>query len=321
VAQVGAPVGTVGIVWGFDAGRALVLDPRIRAVAFTGSLTGGRHLHDLAATRPEPIPFHGELSSLNPIFVTPGAARDWAEAVGQGFVRSFSFGHGQVCTKPGLLLVPAGADGAAVREEVARRVAELAPSWLLNDGIRAMFQQGVERLSALPGVRRTSVEVPAGGDERTVGPVLVTVDAKQLLRADSPLLEECFGPFAVVAEYQDADELQEVAEALGGQLSAAIHSTDGEADLAGRLLARLGRTCGRIVWNGYTTGVVVGWATHHGGPYPATTSPEHTSVGAASVRRFLRPVCYQSVPDALLPPELRESNPLRLPRRVDGTLC
>ncbi|MDN0200482.1 aldehyde dehydrogenase (NADP(+)) [Streptomyces sp. S.PNR 29] len=320
VAAVGAPVGTLGLVWGFEAGRELVLDPRIRAVAFTGSLTGGRHLHDLAASRPEPIPFHGELSSLNPILVTPGAARQRAEAVGRGFVQSFSFGHGQVCTKPGLLLVPAGDDGAALREEVARGVAELAPSWLLNDGIRAMFQQGVERLSTLPGVRTAAVGGSAGDDGRTVSPALVTVDAKRLLTGDSPLLEECFGPFAVVAEYQDVSELEEVAGVLGGQLSAAIHSTDGESDLAGRLLARLGRTCGRIVWNGFTTGVVVGWATHHGGPYPATTSAEHTSVGAAAIRRFLRPVCYQSVPDTLLPPELREANPLGIPRRVDGVL-
>ncbi|GGY90266.1 aldehyde dehydrogenase (NADP(+)) [Streptomyces poonensis] len=321
VAACGAPVGTVGIVWGFDAGRTLVLDPRIKAVGFTGSLSGGRHLHRLATSRPEPIPFHGELSSLNPVFVTPGAARERAEAVGRGFVQSFSFGHGQVCTKPGLLLVPAGADGAALREEVARAVAELAPSWLLNDGIRSMFRQGVERLSTLPGVRPAAAGRPAGDDERLVGAALVSVDAKELLHGAAPLMEECFGPFAVLAEYHDTTELEEAAEALAGQLSCAVHATDDDHELAGRLLDRLTRSCGRIVWNGFTTGVAVGWATHHGGPYPATTSPEHTSVGAASIGRFLRPVCYQSVPDALLPPQLRDANPLELPRRVDGVRC
>ncbi|MFH8975081.1 aldehyde dehydrogenase (NADP(+)) [Streptomyces sp. NPDC017890] len=320
VAATGAPVGTVGIVWGFEAGRALVLDHRIRAVGFTGSLTGGRHLHQLAASRPEPIPFHGELSSLNPVFVLPGAARERAESVALGFVQSFAFGHGQVCTKPGLLLVPAGDDGAQLRAEVARAVAAIGPSWLLNDGIRTMFRQGVERLSALPGVRTAAVGRPSDDDERLVAASLVSVDAKELLRGGTPLLEECFGPFAVLAEYQDSAELEELAGVLGGQLSCAVHAVEDEWESAGRLVDRLTRTCGRIVWNGFTTGVAVGWATHHGGPYPATTSPEHTSVGAASIARFLRPVCYQSVPDALLPLQLRDANPLGLPRRADGTL-
>ncbi|MFJ8883920.1 aldehyde dehydrogenase (NADP(+)) [Streptomyces sp. NPDC102402] len=326
VAHAGAPVGTVGIVWGFDAGRALVLDPQVRAVGFTGSLSGGRHLHDLVASRPEPIPFHGELSSLNPIFVTPRAARERAEDIARGFAQSFSFGHGQVCTKPGLLLVPAGEDGAELRAAVARSVTELAPAWLLNDGIRRGFLEGVRRLSSLPGVTGL-VEGSATDEERAVRAVLLTVEARQLLFVESPLLEECFGPFVVMAEYQGVQELTAVADRLGGQLSAAVHSagsvdaadpSDDEAALAARLLSRLGRTTGRIVWNGFTTGVAVGWASHHGGPYPATTSPEHTSVGAASIARFLRPVCYQSMPDALLPAELRDANPLGLPRRVDG---
>ncbi|MDQ0600212.1 NADP-dependent aldehyde dehydrogenase [Streptomyces canus] len=318
VAATGAPVGTVGIVWGFEAGRALVLDPRIKAVGFTGSLSGGRQLHRLASSRPEPIPFHGELSSLNPVFVTPGAARERAESVARGFVQSFAFGHGQVCTKPGLLLVPAGPDGAALREEVARAVAELAPAWLLNDGIRTMFRQGVERLSALPGVRPAAEGLTTGDDERPVGAVVLSVDAKELLQGEAPLMAECFGPFAVLAEYQDTAELEEVAGSLEGQLSCAVHATDEEPELAGRLIDRLARVCGRIVWNGFTTGVAIGWATHHGGPYPATTSPEHTSVGAASLARFLRPVCYQSVPDTLLPTPLCDANPLALPRRTDG---
>ncbi|MFI6640275.1 aldehyde dehydrogenase (NADP(+)) [Streptomyces sp. NPDC050504] len=318
VAAAGAPAGTVGIVWGFEAGRSLVLDPRIKAVGFTGSLVGGRRLHQLAASRPEPIPFHGELSSLNPVFVLPGAARDRAASIARDFVRSLSFGHGQVCTKPGLLLVPAGTDGDELRAEAAAAVTEVAPSWLLNDGIRAAFREGVERLSALPGVRTAAVGRPADDDERQVAACLLHVAAKELLRPEAPLMEECFGPFAVIAEYRDVAELIEVAEALEGQLSCAVHADEGEQELSGLLLDRLARSCGRIVWNGFTTGVTVGWATHHGGPYPATTSPGHTSVGASAVSRFLRPVCYQSVPDALLPPQLRNANPLSLPRRMDG---
>ncbi|MGP3980138.1 aldehyde dehydrogenase (NADP(+)) [Streptomyces sp. KR80] len=319
VARAGAPAGSVGLVWGFDAGALLVSDPRIKAVAFTGSLTGGRHLHDLAASRAEPIPFYGELSSTNPVFVTPGAARDQHQHIAQGFLQSFSFGHGQVCTKPGLLLIPAGSDGAPLRDALAEGVGAMTPGWLLNDGIRRMFLEESDRLSALAQVSKLA-EGPDATDELAVRPVLLTVAAKELLTTASELLDECFGPLAVVAEYENTSELFDIAGSLTGQLSAAVHAADDETDLARRLLMQLSRSCGRIVWNGFTTGVTVGWATHHGGPYPATTAPGHTSVGARAIARFLRPVCYQSVPDVLLPQALQDSNPLGLPRQEDGRL-
>jgi NADP-dependent aldehyde dehydrogenase len=310
VRETRAPEGTVGLVHGGAAGTDLVRHPAIRAVAFTGSYRGGRALFDLANARPDPIPFYAEMGSLNPLVVTPAAAGERAEQIAEGYVASFTLGAGQFCTKPGLAFVPAGEAGERLRGETARRVRGLGGTVLLNAGIREGFQEGVERLTGRPGV-----EVAATGDG-PLSPVLFTVRARDF---GGPLLEECFGPAGVLVEYAGEEELLAALSTLTGNLTATVHTGVEEIALPGRLAAVLREKAGRLVWNGFPTGVAVSHAMHHGGPHPATSNPLHTSVGTTSIRRFLRPVAWQEAPAAVLPPELRDADP-GIPRRVDGVL-
>jgi NADP-dependent aldehyde dehydrogenase len=302
-----APAGTFALVYGDDAGRGLVTDPHVQAIGFTGSQRGGRALHDLAASRPDPIPFYGELGSLNPLIVTPGAAAARAEQIGRGAAESFTLGNGQFCTKPGLLFVPRGEAGERLIDALVAHAATLPIGPLLTSGIRTAFDAGVERAAGSP-----DVTVLARGD---AGIVRVPAD-----RLTEPLLEEVFGPFAVVADYADDEDLAAALAWLRPALTATLHAEDDEEEITRPLVDMLLRRSGRLVWNGYPTGVAVAWAMTHGGPYPSSTSAEHTSVGAAAIQRWLRPVTYQSVPEPLLPAELRDGNPLGIPRRVDGRL-
>jgi NADP-dependent aldehyde dehydrogenase len=293
------PAGVLGLVLGRQAGIALVGDPRIRAVGFTGSTRGGRALADLAAARPEPIPFYGELGSVNALVVTPAAAAVRAAAIGAGLADSFTLGAGQFCTKPGLALVPAGADGDALRETLVSTASGRSFT-MLTDGIRQAYLDGSGAAD--------------GSADRTVAPTVVEVAAAEL----SPdLLDEVFGPYVVVARYASTDELEAAIAALPGALTATVHGEDGD-ELAEHLGRTLPARVGRVVWNGYPTGVSVGWAQHHGGPWPGTNTL-HTSVGASAIRRFLRPVAWQSAPAAVLPDELRDDH-TGVPRRVDGVL-
>lgn len=308
----GAPAGVFSVIYGEEAGRSAVVDPRIAAAAFTGSLRTGRILFDLAASRPVPIPFYGELGSLNPVFVTAAAlARRRAEIV-DGFVNSFTLGLGQFCTKPGVLLVPAG---AGVEDELAVALAGRQAALLLNDHTHRAYLEGLSRLTAHPSVR----VLVSGTSHLTgeVGPSLLATSVEQLLAHPGALLVECFGPVAVVASYRDERELLKAAGKFEGQLTASMQAEEDD-QIAPELVERLAERAGRVLWNEWPTGVSVTWAMHHGGPYPATTSSLHTSVGATAIARFLRPVTYQSVPAALLPPALRDDNPLGLPRHVDG---
>ncbi|HET6501031.1 MAG TPA: aldehyde dehydrogenase family protein, partial [Amycolatopsis sp.] len=286
----------------------------IRAVGFTGSTRGGRALFDLAAARPEPIPFYGELGSVNPLVVTPGAAAARGAEIGRGAAESVLLGMGQFCTKPGMLFVPSGADGDGVVAALEETLAAAAPGTLLTGGIAAAFRTGTGQVTALPGV---DVLCSRAGEDGPTGPVLVQVEAG---RIDEDLFEEQFGPFAVVVRYHDTADLPAALAKLPAALTATLHAEESEVDLAGELFAPLRDRVGRILWNGYPTGVAVTWAMHHGGPYPASTSAEHTSVGASAIRRWLRGVTYQNVPRALLPAELREEGPAGLVRRVDGHL-
>ena len=310
----GAPEGTIGLVFGREGGTALVTHPGIRAVAFTGSTAGGRALFDLASSRPDPIPFYGELGSLNPLAVTPAAVAERAPAIAQGWVASFTLGSGQFCTKPGLALVPDGPDGDAFRDAASAAVASVGPATMLNGAMRDAYLEGTSRMASDDRVAvdtRRVDEMPGF----VVAPTLVetTTDA---LRADgSPLLGECFGPVGVLARYRDEADLLEILGRMEGSLTASVHIGDGETDLPAQVLATAQTFAGRVLVNGFPTGVAVNWSMMHGGPWPASTSPAHTSVGATSIRRFLRPVAFQNVPDELLPPELREANPLGVPRR------
>lgn len=320
-AAAGLPADVVSVVHGFDAGLELIRHPLVASAGFTGSLRGGRALFDAAAARPVPIPFHGELGSLNPVVVTPAAAAERAEEIGAGLAASVTLGVGQFCVKPGLVLVPEGAAGDRIAEALAKALGETGPGVLLDHRMRENFLAGVAERAALPGV--DAPVAPGAGGEHTVGAGYLSVPAERLLAggAYGLLLEECFGPVTVVVPYADQEEAGAVLDLLPGNLSATLQLSADEAagapGPAAELIARVTALAGRIVVNGWPTGVAVAPAQHHGGPYPAATS-HSTSVGATAIERWLRPVAYQSVPDPLLPPELREANPLGLPRRVTG---
>lgn len=309
----GSPAGTFALVEGQEAGRALIEDPRITAGAFTGSFGGGRALFDLAASRPTPIPFFGEMGSVNPAFVTAGAVAARADAVAEGFAGSMTLGAGQFCTKPGLLFVPAGSPVPAL---VAERLSGVAGAPMLNDRIREGYGAALARLAG-----HESVTVAAGSSEPAADPVptLLRTTAAEVLADPAPLTAEVFGPTALLVEYADDAELLAAARVLEGQLTATVQ---GEPDdgIVPALLGVLAERAGRVLFNGWPTGVSVSYAQQHGGPYPATTAAGTTSVGTAAMDRFLRPVAYQDVPDPLLPPPLQEANPWTLPRRVDGSL-
>ena len=317
----GAPTGTFAMTEGVETGRALIRDPRITGGAFTGSISGGRALFDLAVSRPVPIPFYGELGSVNPAFVTPGASERRPVDVADGFVASMTLGAGQFCTKPGLLVVPRG---SAVVDLVGERVAQVGGAPLLNERIRSGYAASLVSMAGRDGVevvagRRPSPDDLADDVADDPAPTLLRSTAAALL-ADERLAEEVFGPAALVVEYDEEDELLAVASGLAGQLTATVC---GDADdvLVGTLLTTLAGRAGRVLLNDWPTGVSVTYAQQHGGPYPATTAVGTTSVGTAAIDRFVRPVAYQGVPAPLLPPALRDANPWRIPQRVDGRLA
>ncbi|MDQ1044428.1 aldehyde dehydrogenase (NADP(+)) [Streptomyces sp. V4I2] len=318
----GIPEGVIGLVHGFEAGIELIKHPLVTAAGFTGSIRGGRALFDAAAARPVPIPFHGELGSLNPVVITEAAAAERAEAIGAGLAGSMTLGVGQFCVKPGLVLAPAGASGDRLLKSLTDAVSDTEAGVLLDHRMRDNFVAGVAERAELPDV--DTPVTPGAGGEHTVSAGFLTVAAEKLASegAYDLLLEECFGPVTVVARYEDDAEAQAVLSRLPGNLTATVHLSTEEAAGEGRgaeILAELTPLAGRVLVNAWPTGVAVAPAQHHGGPYPATTSTS-TSVGGTAIERWLRPVAYQNAPAALLPAELRDENPLGLPRRFNGRL-
>ncbi|WP_432105117.1 aldehyde dehydrogenase (NADP(+)) [Streptomyces sp. bgisy091] len=314
----GLPEDVLTVVHGFDAGVELVKHPLVSAAGFTGSVRGGRALFDAAAARPTPIPFHGELGSLNPVVVTEAAAAERGEQIGAGLGGSMTMGTGQFCTKPGFVFAPSGEAGDQLLKSLTETVSGTGGGVMLDHRMRDAFIHGVTERAALPDVE--APVTPGAGGEHTVSPGFFTVPAQRLAQEGphDALLEECFGPVTVVARYDSPDEITAVLSRLPGNLTATLQIATDEADgSAAGILAELTPVAGRVLVNGWPTGVAVAPAQHHGGPYPATTSTS-TSVGATAIERWLRPVSYQSTPEALLPPELREDNPQNLPRRVDG---
>ena len=310
LAAAGAPEGTFALISGTSAGAAALRDPRIKAGAFTGSIPGGRALFDIASSRPEPVPFFGELGSNNPVFVTEAAAAERGTEIAEGFVGSFTLGAGQFCTKPGTLFVPAGSRLVdALRDAVLPSAAPL-----LNDRIQSGYAKVLQELQA-----NSRVEVLAQGTDPLAdppSPTLLLTTAADMLADPHALQAECFGPMALVVAYDDESQLPQIAETFEGQLTATIHGTD-SCNVDG-LVEILARKAGRVLWNQWSTGVSVTYAQQHGGPYPATTAAGSTSVGTAAIERFLRPIAYQGFPQHLLPEPLREENPLGVPRLVDG---
>lgn len=310
--EAGAPEGSLALVEGREAGGALVQHPSIQAAGFTGSLGGGRALFDLASGRPDPIPFYGELGSVNPVVITPAAVAARGQALAQGLVGSFTLGVGQFCTKPGVVFVP---EGAGFEDLVAGFAAGAAGGPLLTDRITAAFPSGIEHLEADPSVSVVAHGLPA--EPGSAQPVVLSTDAAAVAARPSTLLEECFGPVTLLVRYSSDEDLRAALEAVPGSLTATLHSEAGD-DVAA-VLEVLTRKAGRVLFAGWPTGVAVTWSQHHGGPWPATTSL-HTSVGATAIRRFLRPVVFQDAPEALLPEVLRDSALARLPHRRNGVL-
>ncbi|MGQ0333281.1 aldehyde dehydrogenase (NADP(+)) [Halomonas elongata] len=312
------PEGVFSLLFGSgrEVGQALVTDPRIKAAGFTGSRSGGLALWQAAQSRPEPIPFYAEMSSINPVFLLPAALEARGKALGEAFAGSLNMGAGQFCTNPGLVLAikgPALDDFVAAAGEA---VAASAAQTMLTPGIFEAYESGVAALADSDRVREIARGQKGEGPNQCRTGLFAT-SAEDFLASET-LQAEVFGPTSLVVECSDAAELARVAEHLEGQLTATLHMDDADLDAARALLPTLERKAGRILVNGWPTGVEVCDAMVHGGPFPATSDSRTTSVGSAAIFRFLRPVCYQDMPDALLPDALKAHNPQGLDRLVDG---
>ena len=319
VDRVDAAAGLVSFVLGEgDAfGQALVSDPRIKAVGFTGSRAGGLALLAVSAGRPEPIPVYAEMSSINPVVLLPGALESGdVAALADAFVGCVTLGAGQFCTNPGLVFVPSGEAGDAFVAAASQRVRAAVGQTMLTPVIAENYEDGVRRLRSDEDVDVVAEGSPGEGEGRPA-PML---SVAQLRIAESAALDEVFGASSVMVRYDGVDQLATRLAAVEGQLTASVHYASADADLARRLLPILEDRVGRIVFNGWPTGVEVGHAMVHGGPFPATSDSRTTSVGSLAIERFQRPVCYQDVPAELLPEAVRDDNPWGLARRVDGAL-
>jgi len=319
VRAAGLPEGVFSLVYGDGrvVGTQLVTDPRIQAVGFTGSRGAGLAIARAAAQRHRPIPVYAEMSSVNPVFLLPGALAARGAELGAAYAGSLALGAGQFCTNPGLVFAPAGPELDAFLDSAAKAVEADAGAPMLTEPIAAAYHSGGARLTANPAVtvlaRGQRADGPAGGQA-----VLATVDAADFT-GDETLEQEIFGAASLVVRTPDADALIGLARSLEGQLTATVHAAESDYPLAGRLLPILERLAGRVLFDGWPTGVTVGHAMVHGGPFPATSDSRSTSVGTRAIERFLRPVSYQDVPAALLPEVLRDGS-TGVPRRVDGTL-
>lgn len=302
IARCGVHPGTFSLIQGGkrDVGQALVQHPLIKAVGFTGSLGGGRALFDLCAARPEPIPFFGELGSVNPMFLLPEAVKARGSQIGEGWAGSLTMGAGQFCTNPGIAVVQTGPEGDAFVQAAADALSEVPAQSMLTDGIAEAYRKGKTRFDTRNAVRPV---LTTDSEGRSASPNLYETNARDYLQ-DHALGEEVFGPLGLVVRVSGPDEMATLARGFEGQLTATLHMDEGDTTLAQRLIPILERKAGRLLVNGFPTGVEVCDAMVHGGPYPASTNFGATSVGTLAIRRFLRPVCYQNMPDALLPGDL-----------------
>ncbi|MDG4663648.1 aldehyde dehydrogenase (NADP(+)) [Mycobacterium sp. 236(2023)] len=318
VASSGLPKGTFSLLFGSgqELGIALVTDPRIKAVGFTGSRTGGTALVAAAAARPEPIPVYAEMSSINPVFLLDGALDTRGAELGKAFVASLTMGSGQFCTNPGLVIA-VDSPGLTSFVAAASQALSAAPATpMLTPNIARSYASGVESLS---GEAELVARGEVGGSETCGQAALFTTDAASFVKSEA-LQAEVFGSSSLIVRCADADELRTVVAGLEGQLTATVHADDSDLDEAGKLLPLLELKAGRILFGGWPTGVEVCHAMVHGGPFPATSDSRTTSVGSRAIERYLRPVCYQDVPKSLLPSAIADGNPDNIWRRVDGEL-
>jgi alpha-ketoglutaric semialdehyde dehydrogenase len=316
----GMPPGIFSLLHGPGAtlGRRLVTHPLIRAAGFTGSRRAGRALFDAAASRPDPIPVYAEMGSINPVFLLPGALRDRGEEIASALTASATLGAGQFCTNPGLVVGFASKDLDELIHRTGMLFQQAVLGTMLNARILEAYRKGLQGLKDVLGV---SVSGEAGAmpdPHRTESrPTVLSCDGRTFL--ENPVLsQEVFGPATLIVRVREGEEVERIAADLEGQLTASIHGNEQDLREHAGLLAILRRKVGRLVFNGFPTGVEVCGAMHHGGPCPATTDVHFTSVGTAAIYRFARPICYQGFPDSTLPPELQDSNPLGILRQVEG---
>lgn len=317
VRKAGMPAGTFNMIFGDKVGAQLVQEPEIKAVGFTGSQNGGRALFDLAAARAEPIPVFAEMSSVNPMFMLPEALEVRGQELADGLAGSVTLGCGQFCTGPGVIIGVKSPAMTTFVEALGEALKNKPGQVMLNHGLLANYQRGIDRLKAMSGIKEMVV---GEAESNQAAARLFTADRSLLFDADQPLMEEVFGPSTVVVELDQASELVDAARALNGQLTATVTGEPGELESANDLVNELSQRAGRVLFNGFPTGVAVNDAMVHGGPYPATTDPHSTSVGTLAIERYLRAVCYQNAPAAVLPPALVDSNPLGIRRLIDGEM-
>ncbi len=322
VAYAKFPPGVFSLLHGaaHQVGLALVRHPAARAVAFTGSLAGGRALFDAAASRPEPIPVYAEMGSVNPVLLLPGALAARADDIAGAYIQSVTMGVGQFCTNPGLVF---GLQSEPLDRFVgaAGRAAEaFSPATMLHKGIHEAFTNGVARLEQTRGVEVVGRSRTAPDPGRTEAACVIVTTSAEVLAAHPHVTHEVFGPASAIVRCRDRAELEQAIRGLVGHLTASVHGTEEDLLEYRDLIALLATKVGRIIFNGFGTGIEVCAAMHHGGPYPATTDAHFTSIGHASIFRFGRPICYQNFPDAALPDALREANPTGIWRLVDGRL-
>ncbi len=318
--KTGMPEGVFSLLHGpgSQVGMALVKHPHIKAVGFTGSQYGGRALFDAAASRPAPIPVYAEMASINPVFMLPSALKERGSQIAAGLHQSVTLGVGQFCTNPGITVLQDSNEATSFIEKLEQLFLDTPPAVMLHQGIRGAYCEGITRLCDAVGVKANrGIDTDSGPGESHAGAALFETTGERFL-ADESLKQEVFGPCTLAVVCASREEMLRVARSFTGELSATVHGEASELREYADLIAVLERRVGRLVFNGFPTGVEVCPAMNHGGPYPATTDIHFTSVGTAAIYRFARPICYQNCPDDRLPDELKSANPLGIWRTVDG---
>lgn len=320
IRECGLPEGVFSLLFdaGTRVGTQLVRHPLVKAGGFTGSRAGGRALMDLAATRPEPIPFFAEMSSTNPVFILPGALRERGENIATGLHTSFTMGAGQFCTKPGIVFVQQGAESDTLARKLRELVVSASPFHLLTGGICSAYDSAISKRKGSTAAKLVAESPQTSASGFRAYSALFETDVPSFLRSD--LEDEIFGPTTLLVRHSQREELLSIARSLAGHLTATIHGTDDDLREFADLVAILEMKVGRLVLNGFPTGVEVTHAMVHGGPYPSTSDGRSTSVGSQAIFRFARPVCYQGFPENALPDELKNANPLGIWRIVDGEM-
>ena len=319
--ECGMPEGVFSLLFGkgTEVGTALVKHPSVKAVGFTGSRAGGRALMDLAAARPEPIPVYTEMSSTNPVFILPGAMKKNSDTIASGLYASFTMGSGQFCTKPGMVFLPEKADHDGFINKLKSSVSDSAPFTLLTGSIRSSYSSETSQRKGSKGVSVVAEKPLGNGPEFNVGAMLFATNADSFLK-EKELSSEIFGPSTLLVQDASHEQLIKIARELEGHLTATIHGTEEDLREYADLIAILENKVGRLIFNGFPTGVEVCHAMVHGGPYPATSDGRSTSVGTQAIFRFMRPVCYQGFPQSALPDALKDENPLQIWRMIDGEI-